>query len=240
MERVIRGRQAIELEQRGVLALDAGSAIAIKRDVHEFVIAASAEAFAEAFRRVVTDPSTHFGLIRVKRPGDRLGESFEVGERFQGCFSLELALSGWLGADGGDGARTSSSGLRSLLSFAPLQRSIGWFEDTFMSNYAEIETIEMEPDLEAGECYRLRYRYLDGTPIAGSSTFTIEPLGSDRCRLTQVFEFQEQNGVALATFQRFGLKFHDQVVYQQVAKAAAALGVTVESGTIPSAYGELL
>ncbi|MCA9519960.1 MAG: hypothetical protein KC609_03265 [Myxococcales bacterium] len=240
MERVIEREQREKLERRSVLPLDTNSAIAIKRDVHEFVVNTSAERFAEAFRRVVTDPENVFGLIRVKRPSDRLGKEFEVGERFQGCFSVELAISGALGADGGDAPGAHLAPKSGLFASKLFQRSVAWFEDQFMSNYAEIESIEMEPDLDAGECYRLRYRYLDGTPIAGSSTFTIEPLAANRCRFTQVFEFQEQNGVALATFQRFGLKFHDQVVYQQVAKAAALCGVAVESGTIPAAYGEIL
>lgn len=97
----------------------------------------------------------------------------------------------------------------------------------------------MDPDPASGGVHRLKYRYLAGTPIAGSSTFTIEPAGERRCRVTQVFEFQEVNGIALRTFERFGLKYHDQVVYMQVHQAAARAGARVASGTIPEAYARL-
>ena len=57
--------------------------------------------------------------------------------------------------------------------------------------------------------------------------------------MTQVFRFQEVNAIALATFERFGLKFHDQVVYMQMHQAARRVGARVLSGTIPEAYGEM-
>jgi hypothetical protein len=197
---------------RAPLPVNPARPIAIKRDVHEFEIAAPAERFARAFEEVVTDPASTFGLIRVKRPADRLGQRFTRGERFQGSFSFELAA----------GPR-----LAWLFALRPVARVATWLEDQFMSDYAEI--VEFEP-------LRLRYRYLDGTPIAGSSTFTIEPLGPDRCRFTQIFEFQEINGIALRTFQSFGLKYHDQVVWQQVRRAAAKANAAVLSRTIPEEY----
>lgn len=57
--------------------------------------------------------------------------------------------------------------------------------------------------------------------------------------MRQVFEYQEVNGVALGTFQRFGLKYHDQVVQQEIEQAAARVGAPVLSSTIPAAYGAL-
>ena len=96
-----------------------------------------------------------------------------------------------------------------------------------LSDYAEI--VELED-------MRLRYRYLDGTPLAGQSTFTIEARGPNRCLVRQIFEFQEVNGLALATFQSFGLKYHDQVVSMEIRRAAERAGARVLSETIPAAY----
>ena len=227
MERVIRPRAAARLAKRPVLALKPRGSIAIKRDVHEFVVEAAADAFADAFRRVVTDPTATFGLIRVKRPAERMGEPFEVGERFQGCFSLERALAGFTGR------AALAERLTGVPGIAALVRGI---EDGMLSNYAEVHGIDLEP--EPGRPYRLEYRYLKGTPIAGSTVWTIEPLGPRQCRATQVFEYQETDGMALANFQRFGLKFHDQVVHEQVRRAAELVGATA-TGTVPEAYATL-
>jgi hypothetical protein len=236
MERIIPENARQRLASRAPLPVDPARSIAVKRDVHSFEIATDAASFAEAFRDVVTDPAGTFGLIRVKRPADRLGRPFEVGERFQGSFSIERAALAWIEAGR---ARFARRALAALLA----TRSAAWIlarvEDLALSNYAEIVEIAMEADAAAGGARRLVYRYLEGTPIAGSSTFTIEPRGERRCRLTQVFEFQEVNGMALATFERFGLKYHDQVVYMQVHKAAARAGARVVAGTIPEEYGRL-
>src|SRR5215468_3611199 len=96
MERTIRPADVARLDARRPLPLDPGASIAIKRDVHEAEIAADAGDYARAFRDVVTDPEIMFGLIRVRRPGPRAGQAFELGERFQGCFSIERALLGSL------------------------------------------------------------------------------------------------------------------------------------------------
>jgi hypothetical protein len=216
MERTLTPESARRLQLRAPLPVDPARAIAVKRDVHELVVEAEAATFARAFREVVTDPQSTFGLIRVKRPPERMGQDFAVGERFQGCFSLELLARRWPAVVG-----------RLLGRATPL---VTWFEDTFLSNYAEVTAIE------EGGSYRLEYRYLDGTPIAGSSTFTIEPDGPGRCRVRQIFEYQEVGGVALGTFQRFGLKYHDQVVQMEIEKAAARAGARVVSSTIPSEY----
>jgi len=233
MERIISPTAAARLENRAPLALDPSASIAIKRDVHDFEVAAEAADFARAFRAVVTDPASRFGLIRVKRPADRMGREFEVGERFQGCFSIELALAGAL-----DGrSPTAARWVTNALTLAPARRAIAWLEDELLSNYAEIVRIDLAP--APGNPYVLEYRYLAGTPIAGSSTFTIEALGPGRCRVRQVFAYQEVGGVALGTFQRFGLKFHDQVVQREIEQAAELCGARVLSSTIPDAYGAL-
>ena len=213
MERTLTPDSARRLEKRAPLPVDPRRTIAVKRDVHEFVVDTDAASFARAFRAVVTDPASTFGLIRVKRPAARMGQDFAVGERFQGCFSLERAALARIPAGMRDLAER-------LLASAPAVKLVTWLEDALLSNYAEI--------VEIGEL-RLEYRYLDGTPIAGSSVFTIEDAGAGRCRVRQIFEYQEVGGVALGTFQRFGLKYHDQVVAMEIAKAAARAGASVIS-----------
>ncbi|HTJ47617.1 MAG TPA: hypothetical protein VL463_36220 [Kofleriaceae bacterium] len=223
------------MDARAPLPLDAASPIAIKRDVHDFEIAADAAGFARAFKDVVIDPEIMFGLIRVRRPEARAGRDFAIGERFQGCFSLERALLGALERGGFGRAKRAAAVLCARPAIA---RAITWIEDAMLSDYAEIEELDLEP--APGSPYRLRYRYLDGTPIAGSSVFSVEPAGAKRCRVRQIFEYQEVNAIALGTFQRFGLKFHDQVVHMQIHEAAARLGAEVLRSTIPVEYARMV
>jgi len=231
MERIIPPSAVAKLAERTSLPVDPARSIAIKRDVHELVVEADVARFAQCFAQVMIDPAATFGLIRVKRPQPRIGHDFHVGERFQGCYSIEGAL-----------LKTVSGRPRSLLAWAlgtaPIRWALSQVEDALLSDYAEIAEMVLEPDLSRGEIHTLKYCYLEGTPIAGSSRFSIESLGKDRCKVTQIFEYQEVNGIALATFQRFGLKMHDQVVYLQIAKAAALAGAPLPEGTIPLAYAQ--
>jgi hypothetical protein len=227
MKRVIPPSAGKKLEARRRLPVEPARSIAVKRDVHEFVVAADAGRFAAAFKDVMTDPTGMFGLIRVKRPADRLGRDFDVGERFQGCYSISGALLHGRG-------RFLGRMLRWLLALPPLRWLIGAVEDAMLSDYAVIDELVLSPP--PGEMHRLKYSYLDGTPIRGCSRFHIEPAGDGRCRVTQIFEYQEVNAIALGTFQRFGLKMHDQVVHMQIHQAAARAGAGVVSGTIPQAY----
>ncbi len=105
----------------------------------------------------------------------------------------------------------------------PLARLVRWLEDAFFSDYAEVERVS---DRE------VRYRYLSGTPIAGSSTLRIEPAGPARSRLVVVFEFQEVAALALGALHRFALKRHDEAIQDHVRKAAARLGARVLRSTI--------
>jgi hypothetical protein len=236
MERTIPPQATRRLATRARLPVDARRSIAIKRDVHEYLVEADAEAFARAFREVMTDPSGRFGLIRVKRPADRMGKDFRPGERFQGCYSVSSALLGALARH--PRTRTLAPLAERLLATPLVRWTIGRLEDAMLSDYAVIDELVLDPDPAKGEVHTLSYAYLDGTPIAGSSRFTIVPVGPGRCRVEQVFEYQEVNGLALGTFQRFGLKLHDQVVHMQVSKAAARAGAPAPSGTIPAAYAE--
>jgi hypothetical protein len=226
MVRVISPPAQRKLEARRRLPVEPARSIAVKRDVHEFVVAAPADRFAAAFREVMTDPNGMFGLIRVKRPAERLGQDFSVGERFQGCYSLAGALLGGRG-------RLLRPLLAWILALPPVRWLVSTIEDSMLSDYAVIDEMVLAPS--PGQAHTLKYSYLDGTPIRGSSRFFIESLGAG-CRVTQVFEYQEVNSIALGTFQRFGLKMHDQVVNMQIHKAAARAGAVVQSGTIPQAY----
>jgi hypothetical protein len=229
MERTLSPQATARLARRAPLPVDAGRTIAVKRDVHELVVDVAPATFARAFREVVTDPASTFGLIRVKRPDARAGADFEVGERFQGCFSLERAALAALARR----LPAAAGPARRILAVPAVTRALTWIEDALLSDYAEIVAIE-----ERGDHFRLCYRYLDGTPIAGSSVFTIEPHPAG-ARVRQIFEYQEVNAVALATFQRFGLKYHDQVVAMEIERAAARCGARVISSTIPAEYAEL-
>src|SRR5262249_25796433 len=126
MERTMTDEGARRLRGRAPLPVDPQKPIAVKRDVHELVVDVEAARFAAAFRDVVTDPESTFGLIRVKRPAERMGRDFAVGERFQGCFSLELA------------AGRRLPWLARLLAKRGPQKLVTWIEDQMLSNYAEV------------------------------------------------------------------------------------------------------
>jgi hypothetical protein len=234
MERIIGPRAAAKLDRRPLLPVDARRSIAVKRDVHEYLVDADPDRFADAFRDVMTDPTGTFGLIRVKRPAEKLGREFRVGERFQGCYSLEGALTksfsrGW--------RRPLLPAIEWILATRPVRWLVARLEDALLSDYAIIEELALRVDAARGHDRRtLKYCYLEGTPIAGSSRFSIDPAPGGGCLVTQVFEYQEVNGFALAAFQRFGLKLHDQVVHMQIARAAERAGAPPPTGTIPICY----
>jgi hypothetical protein len=98
-----------------------------------------------------------------------------------------------------------------------------WLEDTLMSDYAEI--VFLEPR-------RMSYRYLEGSPIAGRSTFELDDLPAGRSRLRVIFEFQERGGAAVTLLHRFGIRLHDEVTGQQIERAARRLGVPLISSTV--------
>jgi hypothetical protein len=217
---VLASGMARRLGRRAPLALDARRPFAIKRCVHEIDVDADARALAAAFREVVTDPAASFGLLRLKRPADRVGRPFAAGDRFHGCLSLRLAARGPLAA---------------LLAAPPLAAALSFLEDRLLSDYAEIVEIAAE-----GAAQRLVYRYLEGTPIAGTSTLAIEPRAGGGARVTQVFEFQEVRALALGPLHRFALKRHDEITHRQVQAAAERIGARITRSTIARAYAGLL
>jgi hypothetical protein len=158
----------VRLKRRHPVEVDARSTRAIKRLVHELDIDTTAARFAAAFAEVMRDPGGAFGLVDVKRAPDRTGHDFAIGERFHGCVRLQRAgarLGGHLGA---------------VLAVIGRSRLGALLEDAVMSDYAEIAELQLSP--APGQPYRMVYRYLSGSPIAGSSTFTIEPLEGNHLR----------------------------------------------------------
>jgi hypothetical protein len=209
---------------RTVLPFDPGSGIAIKREVHEIVVAAPARPFIDSLTQVLLDPERRYGLIRVMFPPGLAAGELRPGVRFQGRYELELAA----GEIDGPLRRPLQ-----LLCGAPWVRAaLGRVGDAVISNYAELTELQLDPAPVA----RMKYVYLRGTPIAGSSTYLIRPLADEMCCFTQVFEYQEINRLAHATFGTFGLRHHDRAVYAQVHHAARRLGARVVSTTLPAAY----
>ncbi len=177
-----------ELTERRVLPLRLDSPVTIKRDVRSFVVSASAAEFAEAFARSMADPNRAFGLVRVMRPRADVGRPFEVGQRFQGRFSVRQLLvqqaeDGRLDADWlermTNWSRSSSMGRL-------LQGALRSVEDAWTSDFGEL--VELDTNHFPA---RVKYVYLEGSYIAGSSAFEVEELGPGRCRVEQTWVYQE-------------------------------------------------
>jgi len=217
-----------ELDTREVLKVDATKSITIKRDVHNIVIGASAATVADAFHRVMRDPNRRFGLIRVDRKRANVGQPFTFHERFQGRYELDEALkakikAGWLKKMFDDTFDSKDA-----------QCFIRNIENQLTSDYGRISRLELSPP-EGGE-YVLAYEYLAGSPIAGSSTFVVTPLGKDQARLTQIFLYQEQSAAFVSFFGAGGLKLHNQVVLSQATQAAELIGARLGETDIPPEY----
>jgi hypothetical protein len=207
------------MASRRVLDVRPDSAISIKRDVHVLDIDAEPAAFADAFHRTMRAPGVRFGTLQVLRPRARTGQPFELGDRFQGRFNLVRLLEarGWT-------VRPWS------------HRLLDRIADATASDYGLLDLLELDgAPVEGVPTWRFRYRYLEGSPIAGSSTFTVQP-GPHGCRLTQVFVYQELRPDIATFFSIYGLKIHNQVVYDQTRLSADALGATIVRSDIPDAY----
>ncbi|MBX3184319.1 MAG: hypothetical protein KF915_16950 [Polyangiaceae bacterium] len=230
------------LDQMKILPLDAKGAITIKRDVHSVVVDAGPREFAHAFQAVMMDTSRHFGLIQVRRKASNEGRPFQVGERFQGHYSIELASEQW--------GPFWQKVFNDLYEHAWVRRVTCAIENGATSDYGVISLIELDPP--PGSPFRMRYDYLGGdrggSPIAGSSTFTIESVVdvhelqrygvSQAARITQVFEYQEQSEPFAFFFSVGGLKLHNQVVFSQARQAAELIGAKILESDIPKAYQE--
>ncbi len=225
-----------QLADKRVLPLDPAAFIAIKRDVHVCDIGAPAAAYAEAFHSTMREPGRQFGLIQVLRPTARVGQPYLLGERFQGRYNLPSALHRRV--EKGLGRHTAQP-LGHLLHASPIERVLHGVGDAAASDFGIIDRLELTPEPDGPERYAFRYRYLEGSPIAGSSTFIVEPLSAKTCRLTQVFEYQEISLGVAAFFSIYGLKLHNQVVYSQALESAKRIDARILSTDIPDTYLDL-
>jgi hypothetical protein len=235
---------ARRLARRTPLALDASRPFAVKRCVHELMVDVSASAFAHSMAEAVADPGAVFGVIRLRRLAERVGRPFEEGERFHGALSLARLTDA---AISGTPLRFARGALARLLGSRLATPMVRLLEAVLLSDYALVEELSLEgagapaarerrDGSPAAPGARLRYRYLSGTPIAGSSTIEVAPIGPSSARVTVVFEFQELEALALGVLHGFALPRHDQAVHAIVAAAAARAGGCVTESTIPAAY----
>jgi hypothetical protein len=209
---------AQKLARRRPLAVAPARGVAIKRNVHEFVIGCDADRFAAAFADELGRDGARFGLVEVRRPEERAGRAFAPGERFHGCVRLAALADRWR-------RRRAHAIARGLCAALARTRLGAWLENAALSDYAEI--VELEPR-------RVVYRYLAGTPMAGTSTFLVEPLDGARCRLTVIFEYQELGGLAISVLHRFGVQMHDEVTLEQARAACRRAGAPLVATTVRS------
>jgi hypothetical protein len=214
-----------ELYFKDPLALDPEAAISIKRDVHDVIVEADVTAFIEAFHEVMRTPGKMFGLIEILRPDERLGQPFVEGDRFQGRYSIEHAL-GWEDGDDDD------DGLWERL----VEKVFHWVENANLSDFGLVTEMQLDPAAAPDGWARFKYVYLDGTPIAGSTTFMMRAEGPGRCHFRTVFEYQEQSIATVVLFGASGLKAHTQVLIAEVDDTLAKCGGTLVSMTMPAAY----
>jgi hypothetical protein len=111
---------------------------------------------------------------------------------------------------------------------------VRYLEERFLSDYAVIADLTLEPG--PGEPRRLCYRYLEGTPIAGSTTLVVEPTARGSARVTIIFEFQELRAATLRVLHGMALPRHDQAMHDLVRRAAERLGARIVASTVPHAY----
>lgn len=230
-------RWSAQLRGREPLAVDYRADISVKRDVRDVLVDVEASRFAAAFAQVMTDPARRFGLIRVDRLPENQGKPFQVGEKFQGRYGLKGAVASELRGK-------AEAWFGEVADSEPVQRWLCAVENQHTSNFGEIRRIELTP--APGGRYVLEYVYLDGSPIAGSSTFTVSEVtdpdvlgryGVPRAALMQqVFEYQEQDGGFASFFARGGLRLHNQVVFSQAEQSAAQAGGRVLDSNIPVEY----
>jgi hypothetical protein len=217
-----------ELDRKQELKLKPESQITIKRDVHNIVVAADADKLAKAFHDVMRDSKRRFGLIKVDRRGTESDQPFKENDRFQGRYEVDEAILKSLRGDWskkifGDFAKEPA-----------VEEFFCRVENHATSDYGIIKKLNLNP--KPGEEYVLSYHYLEGSPIAGSSTFVVSQVSPGVSRLTQIFEYQEQSATFALFFSSGGLKLHDQVVYSQATQAADLIGAKIVSSDIPELY----
>jgi hypothetical protein len=227
-----RAEWAARLRAKQELYVDATRSITVKRDAHTLVVHADADLVATAFHRVMRDPARKFGMIEIDRPDGEVGQPFSLGSRFQGRYRI---------ADG-------SKVLTRLSEYEPARAALCELENQNTSDYGVIRELFLPPETRPGDApahpapgttYLLEYRYLEGTPIAGSSRFEVRQISDGLSELTQIFTYQEQSAAFAAFFANGGLTLHNQVIYSQVKQTAELLGVKFEAPDIPLEYQSL-
>lgn len=106
-------------------------------------------------------------------------------------------------------------------------RLADWLEDRFLSDYAELTEIGPRS---------ARYVYLSGAPLAGQSTFVVEPDGPGRCRFVQTFEYQEVGAAAIFALHLFGVRAHDRITGEQLSRAARRIGAEIVLTTLRDSH----
>lgn len=230
-----RYRKAWEraLVTRPVLPLDPNSKVAIKRDVRSFDIDCAPLRLVRAFAETMADSDRRFGLVRVLRSAQSVGKPFRIGERFQGRFSVPQGLLQQLSGQGELGQRFAFACSRAGRRWAGswLEETVRRLEDQFASDYGEITELETDT-LPA----RVQYVYLKGSYIAGSSTFIVEGVQGGRCRLTQIWLYQEIHARYVKWIGTEVLRMHLAVVHSQVEQACERVGARILRSDIPEAY----
>jgi hypothetical protein len=225
------------LVARQPLKLNFKGSISVKRDVRDVLVDVPANRFAAGFQEAISDPKRHFGLIHVDRLAANAGKPFTEGEKFQGRYEVELAVAQQLRGKAkewfGDFADSD-----------PVRRWLCDIENNHTSNYGVISQLVLSPP--PGKEYVVQYLYLEGSPIAGSSTFVVSEVTdpevlskygvTSAARMRQIFEYQEQDSGFADFFSKGGLRFHYQVVFSQATQAAAVAGGKVLESDIPEEY----
>ncbi len=227
---------AQRLARRPKLWLKPLGCYAIKRDMHSVDVDCEADKLRDAFHDKMIDPCARFGLISVRRPCLQTGKKFKLHDRFQGRYSLTDSIIRELRKSMFGGLEPLVDGILSMMGIRQIIRLI---EDNVISDYGEIAKLQLTT-----APYELRYEYLVGSPIAGSSTFIIsnvehqpsDPWTPPRSRVTQIFEYQELNFPSMASLGTWALKIHNEVVYQQVKQSAEAIGHKVVWTDVPEQY----
>ena len=203
-------RGELALAARAVLPLDPDAHVAIKRDVRSLEVLAGARDVASALHDAIVASPASFGPMRLVRCEASVGEPLAVGERFEEHYSDERDV------------------------VRPLHERL--------TRFGEIVELALPREGAAGserEQYRLRHRFLQGSPIAGTSTYLVEPLREGSCRVVNVLEYQERQPRLVRWFGTRGLKAHHLVVYAQVRRAADAIGSRVLATDLPCGHVEI-
>jgi hypothetical protein len=80
------------------------------------------------------------------------------------------------------------------------------------------------------------YRYLEGSYIAGSSAYVVQPTPRGWTRVSQIFEYQEIRKRYVLWVGTSVIRMHSQVTYSQVRQAADVLGARIVSTDVPEEY----